>query len=222
MLTKSEDFKRTYPDAKLGILIMNDVKNLKTNPEFMKTKSLLKEQLLTQYKNYDRKEFVKSEPMYYYKNYYKKFKKTYPVLLQLESVVLKSNPIPNVSTIVEAMFISELKNMLLTAAHDLDKIEMPIQLNLTHGTESFIGISSKEQFTAANDMMLSDQKGIISSILNGPDYRTRITNDTRNVLFCVYAPTGIDNITIHNHLNDIIKYVSIFSPNSKVHSLNIF
>lgn len=222
MIKISNDLKLTYPNAKFGILIIKDVVNLPSHPEFIKTKTLISEYLLKEYKNYDRKEFVKSEPVCFYKDYYKKFKKTYPVLLQLESIVVKANTLPNVSTLVESMFIAELKNMLLTAAHDFDKIQFPLQLQLSQGNESFIGISGKEQFTTANDMMLSDENGIISSILNGPDHRTQVTSSTKNVVFYVYAPNRIDDHTITNHLNDIISYVSIFSPDAKVDLLDIF
>lgn len=222
MIKISNDLKLTYPNAKFGILIIKDVVNLSSHPEFIKTKTLISEDLLKEYKNYDRKEFVKSEPVCFYKDYYKKFKKTYPVLLQLESIVVKANPLPNASTLVESMFIAELKNMLLTAAHDFDKIQFPIQLQLSQGNESFIGISGREQFTTANDMMLSDENGILSSILNGPDYRTQVTSNTKNVVFYVYAPSGINDDTITNHLKDIISYVSIFSPEAKVDLLDIF
>lgn len=222
LLTLSEDLKRLYPDAKFGVLIIKDVKNPLSNLEFNKTKLSVKEELLSRYKNYNRKEFTKSEPACFYTNYYKKFKKTYPVQLQLESVILKANPLPSTAALVEAMFISELKNLLLTAGHDLDKIEFPIKLDLAQGNENFIGISESEQYLTKNDMMLSDRKGIISSILNGPDYRTRITKDTENVMFFVYTPGGIDDSIIRNHLYDIKSYVSIFSPHSKNDLLEIF
>ncbi len=222
MLKISDDLKIAYPNAKFGILIMKDVKSLESHSDFVKIKAVIKENLLSQYQNYDRKEFVKSEPVCFYKSYYKKFKKTYPVLLQLESIVVKSNPLPNTSTLVESMFIAELKNTLLTAAHDFDKIQLPLKLSLSQGTESFIGISGKEQFATENDMILSDESGIISSILNGPDYNTQITSSTKNVIFYVYAPIGIKDDTIINHLNDIIGYVSIFSPDAKVNLLSVF
>ena len=222
MLIIHENLKKIYPDAKLGILVMKDVENLPTDSEFIKAKMAVIDDLFKQYENYNRKDFVNSEPICHYINYYKKFKKTYHVLLQLESVVLKSHPVPNVSTLVESMFLAELKNLLLTAAHDFDKIQFPIELNLAEGSESFIVISGKQQSTTPNDMMLCDEEGIISSILNGPDSRTQITSDTKNVLFYTYAPNGIDDNTIYNHLNDIVSYVYIFSPNAKVDLLDIF
>lgn len=221
MLTKSEALKEIYPNAKLGILIMKDVDNLKTNPKFNEAKLLVKERLLNQHQNYSRKEFTQTEPICFYTTYYKQFKKTYPVLLQIESIILKSKPLPTASTLVEAMFIAELKNSLLTAAHDYDKIKFPLNLNLSNGNEHFLGISEKEQNLVKDDMMLSDADGIISSILNGPDYRTRITSTTKNVLFYTYIPDGINKDIILNHLKDIASFVAIFSPNSQIDLISI-
>ncbi|MBV7273466.1 hypothetical protein I6U48_11160 [Clostridium sp. PL3] len=222
LLILEENLKTLYPNSKFGVLIIKDVENPSTNSEFNKTKLLVREQLLGQYQNYNRKDFTKSEPVYFYTNYYKKFRKTYPVQLQLESIITKGNSLPNTAALVEAMFVAELKNLLLTAGHDLDKIEFPIKLSLGKGNENFIGISEKEQFLTKNDMMLCDSKGIMSSILNGPDSRTQITKDTKNVMFFVYTPGGIGDDIIRNHLYDIKSYVSVFSPNSKTDLLEVF
>ncbi|MFL0251009.1 phenylalanine--tRNA ligase beta subunit-related protein [Clostridium neuense] len=222
MLTISEDLKELYPAAKLGILIIKNVRNLHSNPKFNEIKASVQNELLNRYPNFNRKEFIKTEPVCFYRNYYKKFKKTYPVQLELESVVLKGKSIPNVSTLVEAMFTAELKNLLLTAGHDFDKINFPLKLSLADGSESFTGISHKEQTLAKNDMMLSDGTSIISSILNGPDYRTKISTDTKNALFYTYIPSGISDDAILSHLKDISNYVSIFSPDAKVDLLKIF
>jgi hypothetical protein len=43
----------------------------------------------------------------------------------------------------------------------------------------------------AGDMMMADGQGVISSILYGPDRRTRITADTRQAIFAVTSrPTS--------------------------------
>ena len=60
-----------------------------------------------------------------YDTYYKRFKKTYHVQLQLESIVFKGKSIPSVAALVEAMFMAEIKNMLLTAGHDLEACRCP-------------------------------------------------------------------------------------------------
>ncbi len=58
-------------------------------------------------------------PLPAYASYYRAFDKTYHVLGQLKSVAVKGKAIPSVAALVEAMFIAELHNGLLTAGHDL-------------------------------------------------------------------------------------------------------
>ena len=71
-------------------------------------------------------------------------------------------------------------------------------------------------------MMISDQVGVISSILYGPDQRTQITADTRNVVFTVYAPNGIDEQAVARHLQDIQVYVMITAPQAQVELLSVY
>jgi hypothetical protein len=63
------------------------------------------------------------KPIMDYSNYYKRYTKTYHVLQQLESIIFKNKSIPCVAGLVEAMFMAELKNGLLTAGHDWFWIE---------------------------------------------------------------------------------------------------
>ena len=60
-----------------------------------------------------------------YDAYYRQFKKTYHVQLQLESILFKGKSIPSVAALVEAMFMAEMNDLLLTAGHDLDALHLP-------------------------------------------------------------------------------------------------
>jgi len=71
-------------------------------------------------------------------------------------------------------------------------------------------------------MMVSASKGIISSIIYGPDKRTQITPNTKNVLFVVYAPPGIEKSKVFQHLQDIQNYVHIIAPESEVELLKVY
>lgn len=62
--------------------------------------------------------------------------------------------------------------------------------------------------------MMVDEDGIISSIIYGPDNRTKITKNTRNVLYVVYTPPGIKEKLIEHHLQDINQYVKVVSPDA--------
>jgi DNA/RNA-binding domain of Phe-tRNA-synthetase-like protein len=140
----------------------------------------------------------------------------------LESIVFKNKSIPKVASLVEAMFMAELKNFLLTAGHNLDAVDIPIKLDVASGGEKYTLLNGQEKELLSGDMMISDSQGIISSIIYGPDKRTQITPDIQNVLFTVYAPPGIEKSKVFLHLQDIQNYVHIIAPESEVELLKVF
>ena len=188
MLKISNKLKEIYPDSKFGVLIMKNVKNPATCEKFNEIKSQVVSHIRNTNEGYNRKAFSQTDPISNYISYYKRYKKTYHVLLQLESIVLKGKAIPSIAALVEAMFTAEVKNMLLTAGHDLDKLSLPLKLDVSSGNEKYIGMSGKEINVYENDIFLSDNESIISSLINGPDSRTKITKDTKNALFFIYCP----------------------------------
>ena len=157
-----------------------------------------------------------------YNAYYMKFKKTYHVQLQLESVVFQGKSIPRVSSLVEAMFVAELKNLLLTAGHDLAAVHKPVGVDVAEGSGRYIRLNGQEQQLKPGDMMIADAEGIISSVLYGPDQRTRITAETQQVLFTVYAPPGIGEEAVQQHLEDIRDNVLLVAPQAKVEALKVY
>ncbi len=222
MLIISDEVKKIYPEASLGVLVIRNVCNSNQHEELDRCKLELENNLREKYAGLDKTYLKNMEPIKTYSDYYKRFKKTYHVLLQLESIVFKNRSIPKVASLVEAMFMAELKNLLLTAGHDLDAIDLPVKLDVSSGGEKYIQISGQEKELIPNDMMVSDLQGITSSIIYGPDKRTQIKPDTRNVLFVVYAPPGIEESKVFQHLQDIQKYVHIISPKSKVELLKVY
>lgn len=215
-------WKSVFRNAHAGVLVMRDVANPAQHPELEKRKAELEEQLRAQFAGQDRAALSSNPILQAYNMYYKRFKKSYHVQLQLESILWKGKSIPSVSALVEAMFMAEVKNMLLTAGHDLDKLYLPLTLDVSKGTESYVLMRGEPQTLKPEDMFISDQSGIISNIIYGPDQRTQITADTRNVIFTVYAPEGIDEGVVMRHLEDIREYVRIIAPQAIVELSKVF
>jgi len=222
MFNVSEAWRVAYPDAHAGILVMQAVNNPATHPELESMKQGLESRLRAQFAGQDRKMLETLSPIPAYIAYYKRFKKTYHVQAQLESIVLKGKSIPSVAALVEAMFLAEVKNLLLTAGHDFDRIELPVTLGVASGSERYTLLRGQAQALKAGDMLMADQAGVISSIVYGPDHRTHISAETRNVLFTVYAPAGIEAWSVQAHLEDIRDYVLIVSPDATVQTLQVF
>jgi DNA/RNA-binding domain of Phe-tRNA-synthetase-like protein len=222
MFEVTSAWKSSFPEAHAGVLVMRNVINPTQHPELEKRKIEVEEQLRSQFSGQDRAALSSHPVLQTYNTYYRRFKKTYHVQLQLESIAWKGKLIPSVSALVEAMFMAEMKNMLLTAGHDLDVLQLPLTLDVSKGTESYTLLRGDEQVLKAGDMMISDQGGVISSILYGPDQRTQITADTRNVVFTVYAPNGIDEQAVEKHLQDIRDFIIVLAPQAQVELLIVY
>ena len=201
---------------------MRDVANPPHHEELEKRKIALEQELRARYSGQDRATLMQMPVLQAYAAYYRRFTKTYHVQLQLESIVFKGKSIPGVAALVEAMFMAEIKNLLLTAGHDLDVLHLPITLDVSQGDERCTLLRGQEQELKAGDMFIHDGAGVISSILYGPDQRTAISEQTRHVAFTVYAPAGIAEETLLNHLRDLQQNVLIIAPDAQVELLQAF
>lgn len=222
MFVVTPAWKSEYPGSSVGVLVMHGVANPQQHPQLHEKKIYLEEALRTQFSSHDRKSLKALPVLTSYNAYYKQFNKTYHVQHQLESVVFKNRHIPRVAALVEAMFMAELKNLLLTAGHDLDMIETPLRIDVAKGTESYIRMNGDEQQLKAGDMMIADAKEIVSCIIYGPDRRTRISPETKRVVFTVYAPPGIEVGDVGRHLEDIRDNVEVIAPDASVELLETF
>ncbi len=222
MFEITPDWEQMYPGAHAGILAMRKAVNPPQSPELDEEKRKIENALRSQYSGSDRASLLALPVLQAYEAYYKHFKKTYHVQLQLESILFKGKSIPSVSALVETMFMAELKNGLLTAGHDLDSLRLPARLDVSRGNESYMLIRGESQTLKTGDMFISDQTGILSSIIYGPDDRTRIREQTTNVLYTVYAPSGIPADTVRSHLQDIARYIHLFAPLAQQELLQVY
>jgi len=214
MIAINYEWTKDYPEASAGMLILSDIRNTDGGKQMNKVKRELEKNIKHKYSDKTRNELKTTYPINVYVTYYKKFGYSYHVLLQLESLI-KGKPIPDVSAPVEAMFMAELKNGLLTAVHDFDKINPPLSCKISQGSEEFVTLNGKTVSTVEDDMMICDADGIISSILRGPDRRTAVGASTSRVLYTTYAPPGVDKSLVMQHLDDIESYVKVFSGEAK-------
>ncbi len=222
MFQLSGRWKKLYPSAHVGVLVLRDAINLPHHAELEKRKAALEEELRSRFAGQDRVALLSHPVLQTYDAYYRQFKKTYHVQLQLESILFKGKSIPSVTALVEAMFMAELDSLLLTAGHDLNALHLPLTLDAAQGTESYTLLRGEPQTPKAGDMLIRDGEGIISSIIYGPDQRTQITAQTRNLIFTTYAPVGISEEVVLNHLNGIKQNILLIAPNAKAEMIKVF
>lgn len=204
---------QTYPGALAGVLVLEQVTNPASSPELEARKAELQAELCARFIS---EEAIKADPVIQaYAAYYKRFKKTYHIALQLESVALRGKSIPSVAALVECMFMAELADRMLTAGHDLDTLQGGITVGVSDGSEVYTLLRGVEQQNKPGDLFIRDELGVISSIVYGPDARTQITAATTRAVFTVYAPPGVGEVKVRDHLARILEYARIFSPQAR-------
>jgi len=221
MLVLTEAWQQAYPDASVGVLAMHHVANLRSHAELERRKEAVEAELRARYGALDRPGLRALPVMQAYYDYYRRFGKTYHVQHQIESIAWKGRSVPGVAALVESMFLAELQNGLLTAGHDLAAVEPPVRVDVAGGSEVYRRLGGSEQVLKEGDMYIADARGVLSSILYGPDDRTQIRPATEKVLFTVYAPAGIEAPAVRRHLEDIRDYVRIVAPEAEVVALDV-
>ena len=212
MITLSEGWKAKMSQACVGLLHLVEVSNARPHPALTAAREVLEGELKERFGSLDRKSLRELPVFSAYDSFYRDFKKTYHVQLQLESVALQGKSINSPSALVECMFMAELKTGLLTAGHDCASVVPPLEANVAAGGESYQRMDGSSQQLKEGDLFISDQSGILSSVIYGPDQRTRITGNTREVIFTTYGPPGISVDLIEEELILLEGYIKLIAP----------
>jgi DNA/RNA-binding domain of Phe-tRNA-synthetase-like protein len=131
-------------------------------------------------------------------------------------VALKGKSLPKVSPLVDANFAAELETLILTAGHDVDKLEAPVWIDAAHEGDEITQMNGKQKDVPMGDMLMRDANGVACSILRGQDNRSTISKDTTQVLYVAYAPDGVTEEQVQAQLIAIEKYVRIFESDCVV------
>jgi DNA/RNA-binding domain of Phe-tRNA-synthetase-like protein len=215
-ITGTAAWKEAHPGAIIGLLEITNVENTPASPALNQRKRQVEERLRKDYAGFSRGEFLALPVMAAYEKYYRRFDKTYHVLLQVESIVLKSRSLPDVSPLVDANFTAEVETLVLTAGHDADRLSEPVIIDISHPGEVIPSMNGETKAIRAGDMVMRDRHGISCTILYGQDNRSPITLETRHVLYVAYAPLGVPAGAVENQLSQIEQNVRLFSRQALV------
>jgi len=213
-ISATSEWRAAHPGAMIGLLEFSRVENTRPSPQLDDLKRETETRLRERYKGLARQELLALPVMAAYAQYYKRFGKTYHVQLQIESIVLKGKQLPNVSPLVDANFVAEVHTMVLTAGHDVDKLEGALSIDVSRDGDRFTQMSGTAKELLAGDMIMRDTKGICCSILYGQDNRSPISGQTSHVLYVSYAPAGVPAGTVEAQLRAIEENVRLVSPHA--------
>jgi DNA/RNA-binding domain of Phe-tRNA-synthetase-like protein len=221
LISGTEEWKAEHPGAMIGLLELSSVENDKKSPILDQRKRELETELIRRYGELSRQEFMSLPVLSAYKSYYKRFKKTYHVQLQIESIAKKGKKLPNVSPLVDANFMAEVETFILTAGHDVAKLRGEIIIDVAREGDHITQMNGSNKSIYAGDMIMRDEEGICCSILYGQDNRSPITPETEHVLYVAYAPGGVPREAVERQLQKIEQNVRLFSTKAIVEQRRI-
>ena len=211
-----------YPDTVFGMM---SAVNLNSSPDHQAWEKLRDREINAFRSNlpdFDRKKSASVQPLAGYTQYFKRLKKTYPVLLQMESVLLKEKDLRSSSLAVEVMFLAEVKSGLLVAGHDPSRLSGDYVLKLARGDEKFKIVSGQSRQLKEDDIFMADGRHILSSVLEGQDYQSRLTEKSERALYCVYGLGGVGSEQLEKFFLDLRHYIQTAFPAAQVGEYSIF
>jgi len=221
MIKVSNNWRKSHPGGAAGFLSVQIDRQQKDTAKLVRKKEALENQLREKYQGIPRAEIRAMPVMDAYTQYYRRYKKTYHLLLQLDSICNKNKSIPNADPLVLSMFMAELDSLLLTAGHDLDQVSGQIYLDAAIGDETYTLINGETATCKPGDMVTVDSLGVFCSIIYGQDQRTQITPETDRVIYVVYVPPGVERFQIENHLQEQETNVRLAFPGARTTSREI-
>lgn len=215
-ISATNEWNLAHPGAMIGLLEISGIDNSRSSAGLDERKIVTEVQLREQYKDFKRADFLALPVMAAYDQYYKRFNKTYHVQLQLESIVLKGKSLPRVSPAVDSYFMAEVETLILTAGHDVKKLNGSLLIDVSNNADVLRQMNGEDKPIRAGDMVMRDAESVRCSILYGQDSQSLISTDTSHILYVAYVPAGIPAGIVEEQLRKIEENIRLFSPQAVV------
>jgi DNA/RNA-binding domain of Phe-tRNA-synthetase-like protein len=220
-ISATEAWRAAHPGAIIGLLEVSGVTQAGSSSGLEQRKRETEARLRERYRGFTRQDFLALPVMAAYERYYKRFNKTYHVLLQVESIALKGKNLPDVFPLVDANFTAEAETLVLTAGHDVAKLRGPVAMDVSVQSDQMTLMNGAAKEIYAGDMIMRDAGAICCSIIYGQDNRSPISGETSHALYVAYAPTGVPSEAVETQLRKIEENVRLFSRAAVVEQIRL-
>lgn len=190
----SSAYEREYPGVGFGLTLISGCKPLADTAGF----DQYKRKLLRKMRKRETLSGV-SQRIDIYDNFFQSFGYECPLPQHLRRTI--NSGFPKYNLMVDAHFMAEMCAGILVAVTDYDRIEGKLTLDVARSGETSLGMGRRQFTTKEGEIVLRDEKDIICVLCQGADEKTKVRNDTRNVLFYGYAVPGIDKIYLKDGLS---------------------
>ncbi len=191
--SKSDRYRARYPDVAFGLTLIRGCTNPENPPGF----DQYKRKLLRKMRRRETLAEI-TERIEIYERFFSSFGHPCPLPQHLKRTV--HSGFPRYNLMVDAHFMAEMCAGILVAVTDFDRFDGALTLDLADEGEVCRGMGDREMATRAEEIVLRDEKEIVCVLCQGADEKTRVTEETQNVLFYAYAVPGIKRIYLRSGL----------------------
>jgi DNA/RNA-binding domain of Phe-tRNA-synthetase-like protein len=182
--SKSSRYETNYPDVAFGLTLISECRNFENPPGF----DQYKRKLLRKMRKRETLARI-TKQIDAYKRFFAGFAFDCPLPKHLKRTV--NSGFPRHNLMVDAHFMAEMCAGILVAVTDFDRFDGALVLDLAEDGEVCRGMGGQEFRTKEDEIVLRDEKEIVCVLCQGADEKTKVGEDTRNVLFYAYGIPGI-------------------------------
>ena len=189
----SSAYEVKYPGVAFGLTLISGCKPLTHSAGFDQYKRKLLRKM--------RKREILAEifqRIQIYDRFFQSFGFECPLPKHLQRTI--NSGFPSYNVMVDAHFMAEMCAGILVAVTDYDRIEGRLMLDVAQEGETSVGMGGRQFTIKEGEIVLRDEREIICVLCQGADEKTKVKDDTRNVLFYSYAIPGIDGIYLKEGL----------------------
>jgi len=212
MLELASDVKRLVPDLKVFTPELENVIVRKEDVELEKFKGEIMKDVLARYDLAS----LKDKPTFRaYRDFFWRIgidpTKNRPASEALIRRILQGKPIPRINTLVDSYNLASIKTEIAIAAFDADELVGSLTMRFAEEGEEFLGIGmEKPMKLRGGEIVVSDAEKLVAIYPYRDANDTKISLNTRNVLFLICGVPGIGEETLIRASKVTISYVTRF------------
>ncbi|WP_455539160.1 B3/B4 domain-containing protein [Terrisporobacter sp.] len=205
-----DEFWSLFPNAKIGVIVCNNIDNtIKDSEQY---KELILEGEKSALNNLTDEEFSSNQVIKVWRDAFRQFKTKKGARASIEALlkrVSNGNHIGTINPLVDIYNYISLKYALPCGGEDIDKFDGDIRLTRANGTEEFIPLGSDENASPyEGEVVYKDNAGAICRCWNWREaVRTMLTEDTKNAFLCLELVDENRYEEFENALNELSQLV---------------
>ncbi len=203
LFSKSSRYNSRYPGIPFGLVLISGCRNHYNPPGF----DQYKRKLLRKMRRRETLGQI-SERINIYDRFFQGLGYECPLPRHLERTI--KSGFPRYNLMVDTHFMAEMCAGILVAVTDCDRFDGGLTLDLAEEGEICLGMGQRELRTREGEIVLRDEKDIVCVLCQGADEKTRVRDDTRNVLFYAYGIPGIESEHLRRGLDVAAETMSEF------------